>query len=222
MATPGWYLDPQGEPLQRYWDGTAWTEYTAAVELADNASQLDKAQRKAARSERWTERTTRWHAQAEAAKLKQQLSHFRGLSISDTTITYKNIGGPILGVHASVEHAGDIYRRITATRLVLTGPLALAWRKNRDERELYLVVEGSGFGFTVPVEGKHGLDARQLASRINALASANIPKTEPVHAVIEAQAPSTGEELERLAALHRAGSLTDNEFAAAKAKTLGL
>ena len=25
----GWYPDPNGAPLQRYWDGSAWTENTA-------------------------------------------------------------------------------------------------------------------------------------------------------------------------------------------------
>jgi hypothetical protein len=25
----GWYPDPNGQPLQRYWDGTQWTEHTA-------------------------------------------------------------------------------------------------------------------------------------------------------------------------------------------------
>jgi hypothetical protein len=24
----GWYADPDGQPIQRYWDGTAWTEHT--------------------------------------------------------------------------------------------------------------------------------------------------------------------------------------------------
>lgn len=27
---PGWYRDPQRPSLQRYWDGRAWTEHTAA------------------------------------------------------------------------------------------------------------------------------------------------------------------------------------------------
>jgi hypothetical protein len=26
---PGWYPDPQGPPLWRWWDGTAWTEHTS-------------------------------------------------------------------------------------------------------------------------------------------------------------------------------------------------
>lgn len=27
---PGWYPDPSGAPLQRFWDGNAWTSQTAA------------------------------------------------------------------------------------------------------------------------------------------------------------------------------------------------
>jgi hypothetical protein len=27
---PGWYTDPQGEARVRYWDGSVWTEHTAA------------------------------------------------------------------------------------------------------------------------------------------------------------------------------------------------
>jgi hypothetical protein len=27
-APPGWYLDPDAAPLRRYWDGSAWTEWT--------------------------------------------------------------------------------------------------------------------------------------------------------------------------------------------------
>ncbi|WFR72657.1 DUF2510 domain-containing protein [Prescottella defluvii] len=29
-TTPaGWYADPDGKPVQRYWDGNRWTEHTA-------------------------------------------------------------------------------------------------------------------------------------------------------------------------------------------------
>jgi hypothetical protein len=42
---------------------------------------------------------------------------------------------------ASVETAGEIEGRITATRLVLTGPFALALRKKKDDRELFLYID---------------------------------------------------------------------------------
>jgi uncharacterized RDD family membrane protein YckC len=27
LPLPGWYLDPSGQPVQRWWDGTRWTEH---------------------------------------------------------------------------------------------------------------------------------------------------------------------------------------------------
>lgn len=95
---------------------------------------------------------------------------FEGVVIRNGEIRYGKEGGPIAGARASVETAGEIDKRITATRLVLTGPLALAWRKKKDQRELYLTVEGPGYGFVVTVDPKKGQDARSFAARINALA----------------------------------------------------
>lgn len=31
MTSPGWYPDPAGLPLQRYFDGSGWTDHTAPV-----------------------------------------------------------------------------------------------------------------------------------------------------------------------------------------------
>jgi|SRR5450631_1140148 len=31
---PGWYLDPDGSSLQRWWDGTQWTEFKQAAGLS--------------------------------------------------------------------------------------------------------------------------------------------------------------------------------------------
>lgn len=28
---PGWYPDPNGQPVQRWWDGTQWTDQTSAA-----------------------------------------------------------------------------------------------------------------------------------------------------------------------------------------------
>jgi uncharacterized Tic20 family protein len=34
MSAPGWYTDPNGQPCQRWWDGTQWTDQTQAVQAA--------------------------------------------------------------------------------------------------------------------------------------------------------------------------------------------
>lgn len=34
MSAPGWYPDPGGKPMQRYFDGTVWTEQYAPVSVA--------------------------------------------------------------------------------------------------------------------------------------------------------------------------------------------
>jgi hypothetical protein len=31
MSSAGWYPDPSGAPLQRYWDGAVWTEHSAPL-----------------------------------------------------------------------------------------------------------------------------------------------------------------------------------------------
>lgn len=44
-------------------------------------------------------------------------------------------------VDIRVETAGDFYRRITATRMVLTGLFALAWQKKKDNRSAFVTVD---------------------------------------------------------------------------------
>jgi hypothetical protein len=70
----------------------------------------------------------------------------------DRTSDPGHAGGSMAGARATVDTAGQLSRRITATRLVLTGPVALPWRKKRAERELYLLVEGVGWGISVPAD----------------------------------------------------------------------
>lgn len=137
--------------------------------------------------------------------------------LTNMTIKYGSEGGSLAGAHATVETTGDIERRITATRLVGTGVLALAWRKKADHREHYLTVEGNGFAFVVPLDAKQGKAAREVAARINSLAS-----QAQAAAPAEAAPSGVGDQLAKLAELHAAGALTDDEFSAAKAKALGL
>jgi predicted nucleic acid-binding Zn-ribbon protein len=76
-------------------------------------------------------------------------------------------GGSVKGARAAVETCGQLERRITVTRVLATGIFALALRKKKDNRELFLSVEGDGFAFVVEVDPKKGLEARQFAAKIN-------------------------------------------------------
>lgn len=77
-------------------------------------------------------------------------------------------GGPAAGARATVESSGQLERRVTATRLILTGPLAFGLRKKKDSRQLFLTVEGDGFAFVVEVDPKRERQAREFAAKINA------------------------------------------------------
>jgi len=76
-------------------------------------------------------------------------------------------GGSVKGAHATVETSGELEKRVTATRLILTGPLAFGLRKKKDTRQLFLTVEGEDFAFVVEVDPKKQTEARQFAARIN-------------------------------------------------------
>jgi len=81
-------------------------------------------------------------------------------------VSYKGQKYP-LPAHATVETQGQLQSRVTVTRLLLTGPFAFALRKKRDNRELYLTVEGDGWAFVVDVDPKKGLKAREFAALVN-------------------------------------------------------
>jgi hypothetical protein len=73
-------------------------------------------------------------------------------------------------VTAVVETAGQVMQRATLTRMVALSPIgAIAFKKKKDERELYLVVETStGAAAVLELDAKRGKDARKVAAQINA------------------------------------------------------
>jgi hypothetical protein len=92
--------------------------------------------------------------------------------VRDGEIIHAGERYPLAGAHATVDAAGAVEKRVTATRLILTGPFAFGLRKKRDSRELYLLVEGEGFGFVVELDPRKGREAREFAVELNAAASA--------------------------------------------------
>ena len=92
---------------------------------------------------------------------------FADLYLLKDGVWYKGEEHPLAGVRAAVETGGDIERRITATRLVLTGVFALALRKKKDHRDMFLIVEGPGFSWLVEASPKKLIQARKFANQIN-------------------------------------------------------
>lgn len=97
---------------------------------------------------------------------------FAGVTLDREMIKHKSGTWPVAGAKATVDSAGEIDRRITATRVILTGGLGLFWRKKKDGRELYLMVEGPGYAFVEKVDPDKGQKAREFAAKINAAGSA--------------------------------------------------
>ena len=152
----------------------------------------------------------------EAARVRRE-STFAGIEIKDDRIESAQGGGLIAGARATVDAAGQLTARITATRLVLTGPLALGMRKKVDHRELYLIVEGVGWAISAAVDPDQGAKARAFAARINAagsVAAAAGSTEEPAAAV------DIPDQIRQLGALRDAGLLTQDEFASKKTELL--
>lgn len=76
----------------------------------------------------------------------------------------------LAGARATVETSGQIDKRVTATRFILTGPLAFAIRKKKDNRQLYLTVEGEAGVLFAEVRPQREKDARKFAARLNSAA----------------------------------------------------
>lgn len=113
-----------------------------------------------------------------------------------------------------VETEGELTRRITVTRLVALGFLGLGAQKKVDNRELYLSVEGDGFQLVASVDPALGPQARQFAAAYNTRSGALAKQA--------ARPVDVAGEIASLAKLHTDGALTDAEFAAAKARLLGM
>lgn len=90
---------------------------------------------------------------------------FAGVRLGGGQVHYQGKSYP-LPATARVETAGQIQERVTATRLLATGIFAFALKKKKDARELYLTVEGDGWGFVVDVDPNKGAQARQFAMAV--------------------------------------------------------
>jgi hypothetical protein len=107
--------------------------------------------------------------QRDETLLNWSARHFH-IEIKDGQVSHKTGRGPIAGARATVETAGLITRRITATRILALGVFALAFLKKRDSRELFLTIEGPTFQILAELPPKEATRAREWAVKFNNLA----------------------------------------------------
>ena len=138
-----------------------------------------------------------------------------GIAVTADALTSPWGGGPIQGARAAIETAGAISERPRLLALATLGVAGLAFRKKQDNRELYLTVEGAGYGFVVPLPPERINAARAFAVRLNGIAAA-----QPAIATAADGPPDPLAQLRTLGDMHAEGLITDEEFAAKRAEIL--
>jgi hypothetical protein len=99
-------------------------------------------------------------------RLVRAQARLYGITIKDGIVSKRGPGeGPLAGAQPRVESAGEVDKRVTATRFVLTGPLAFALRKKKDHRRLFATIGGPGYQIFAEVH-----DADEKAHHVLTLA----------------------------------------------------
>jgi hypothetical protein len=134
---------------------------------------------------------------------------------------WKNITG------LSAEGPDQVQTRFTATRLVLLGPLGLAFKK--EKKSAFLVVEGTFGEFIFEVKKKSPMELQAAVVPWKKRLSGGDKNGEPTLPSSPHEATASSERtpdrervevLKELAELRTQGVLTDEEFAAEKARLL--
>lgn len=110
--------------------------------------------------------------QRKAASVAMREFRLGGVTVQPATglVTRGAESVRLLGARATVESSGQLEKRVTATRLIVTGPFALGLRKAKDRRELYLTIEGEDAVILVELSPSRQKEAREFAARLNTAA----------------------------------------------------
>jgi len=145
---------------------------------------------------------------------------FAGMRLNSDNIEYNRGRELLTGVTASVGRYGDLIPRSEDLQLTSSSSLSEVLGKTRRPDDIVLTLEGESFQWQVSVEPKRLEQAREFAAKVNAAARTFGPAyVAPPEPEREA-APDLVASLTGLAELHATGALSDDEFAAAKARLL--
>lgn len=123
----------------------------------------------------WLGRTPEQQARKAALKAKSKaataglpIAAFAGVGLYRDAISGVSEQGPqpLKGVHAHLERGSDLERRVTATRVVTMGAVALLAKK-KSGGEWWLTIDGPEFSHTVEVDAKDQQRARQFVAQVN-------------------------------------------------------
>ena len=112
---------------------------------------------------------------ADERKLVEQQPWLADFAISDTALTAGDRELDLRGAAAAIETAGELRRRVTATRVAATGVFALLARKRIDDRMVYLTLEGPHVAEVrqYPAKQLDQIALRQFVADINRLAASS-------------------------------------------------
>lgn len=92
---------------------------------------------------------------------------FAGVALGAYDVSFDGQSGPLEGVRSWVEEDGAVVRRLPDGAIAAVSWLVDTVRAQEHHREIYLVVEGSGFRFVVPVEVRERSAAREFAALVS-------------------------------------------------------
>lgn len=215
MATPaGWYDDGSGR--QRWWDGGQWTD-----NYLDEQQSVEETPVMTFESEISGDNSvvTVYSDRIEWVKKSGGVSAGKvaaGIFTAGLSLAATGVGKGSYGAKKSTDLS--ILHLATVTGIT----------SERDGRRAIVVVSTPSMALPLNLPRK---EAEQVSRTLNNLVTAarNAPSHAPVSVQVAQAAPvqqnasaDPTEQLQRLAELHNQGILNDEEFAAAKAKALGI
>ena len=110
--------------------------------------------------------------------------------LKDRTLRHGRDTYDVAGATAQVETDGDVVARFTATRILFLGVFALAFKKKKDKRGLYLMVEGPDYAFVAELNPKKDMTkSREVAQAINSAGKRYQPLSEPEQVAVANSVP---------------------------------
>jgi hypothetical protein len=151
-----------------------------------------------------------------------RLLRFAKITVTATDVSSPWGSGPLAGAHVNVDTEGNLTRRPRVGAVLVFGVLGLAASKTVDQREVFVSVEGQGFGFAVQLPPWRAAEARTFASRFNGIqAEAAMPMSSTAERTTPTPQDDPFDQLRKLGELREADLISQEQFDAKRVELLG-